>query len=272
MAVLIALLVVPAGCRGLVAAGHVRVNYRDRSLAFPLGAVLVTAALVSLAPLAVLDERGGLDLLDPELRQWIVYLVGIAFLGLLDDSLGMGSSPDTPRGWRGHASAVMRGELSTGAVKAVGALALAAYVVTGTGNEWLGYLADIALLILVTNAFNLLDLRGGRVEKTLVILVAAFCLLGWTLAPIELLGIFLGPFLVGVWFTLGERAMLGDTGSNLAGAIIGIMLLTELGETGRLVALAIVLAITAYGEFHSISKMIERFPPLRFIDSVGRAK
>jgi len=75
-----------------------------------------------------------------------------------------------------------------------------------------------------------------------------------------------------MWFTLGERAMLGDTGSNLAGAVVGIMLLTELDETGRLVALAIVLAITAYGEFRSISKLIERVPPLRFIDSLGRAK
>ncbi len=252
--------------------GHLRVNHRGRKLAFPLGAVLLTAALVSLAPLSVLDERGGLDLLDPELRQWIVYLVGIAFLGLLDDSLGMGSSPDSPRGWRGHASAVLRGELSTGAVKAVGALALAAYVVTGTGSEWLGYLADIALLILATNLFNLLDLRGGRVEKALLLLVAGFCLIGWTLAPVELLGVFIGPFLVGLWFTLGERAMLGDTGSNLAGAVAGVILLTELSETGRLVALAIVVAITLFGEFRSISRTIDRIPPLRFIDSLGRPK
>ncbi len=252
--------------------GHLRVNHRGRKLAFPLGAVLLTAALVSLAPLSVLDERGGLDLLDPELRQWIVYLVGIAFLGLLDDSLGMGSSPDSPRGWRGHASAVLRGELSTGAVKAVGALALAAYVVTGTGSEWLGYLADIALLILATNLFNLLDLRGGRVEKALLLLVAGFCLIGWTLAPVELLGVFIGPFLVGLWFTLGERAMLGDTGSNLAGAVAGVILLTELSETGRLVALVIVVAITLFGEFRSISRTIDRIPPLRFIDSLGRPK
>ena len=252
--------------------GHLRVNHRGRKLAFPLGAVLLTAALVSLAPLSVLDERGGLDLLDPELRQWIVYLVGIAFLGLLDDSLGMGSSPDPPRGWRGHASAVLRGELSTGAVKAVGALALAAYVVTGTGSEWLGYLADIALLILATNLFNLLDLKGGRVEKALLLLVAGFCLIGWTLAPVELLGVFIGPFLVGLWFTLGERAMLGDTGSNLAGAVAGVILLTELSETGRLVALVIVVAITLFGEFRSISRTIDRIPPLRFIDSLGRPK
>ena len=56
----------------------------------------------------------------------------------------------------------------------------------------------------------------------------------------------------------------------LAGAIVGVWLLTELGDTGRLVALAIVIGITIYGEFRSISGFIEKFPPLRFIDSIGR--
>jgi len=272
VAIAVSLLVVPAGCRGLVSSGLLRVNFRGENLAFPLGAVLVLAAMVSLAPLAVLDERAGLDLLEPDLRRWIVYLLGIAFLGLLDDSLGMGSSPDTPRGWRGHASAVMRGHLSTGAFKAIGALALAAYVVTGTGNEWPGYLADIALLILATNLFNLFDLRGGRVEKALLILLAGICLIGWTIQPIELLGVFVGPFVVGLYFTLRNKAMLGDTGSNLAGAIAGVWFLTELGDTGRLIALAVVVGVTIYGEFRSISGFIDRFPPLRFIDSVGRVK
>jgi len=265
-------LVVPAGVRGLLGAGLTRVNYQDEKLAFPLGAVLVTASLVALAPLAVLNERAGLDLLEPDLRRWIIYFVGVAFLGLLDDSLGLGHAEGTPRGWRGHARAVMRGELSTGAVKAIGALALAAYVVTGTGNEWPSYIADVALLILTTNLFNLLDLRGGRVEKVLFLVVAGICLGGWTLIPVELTGIFLGPFLVGAWFTLRDRAMLGDTGSNLAGALAGVVLLTGLDETGRLIALAAVILLTIYGEFRSISKTVDKLPPLRFIDSLGRVK
>ncbi len=262
----------PSGVRGLLAAGLVRVNYRDRELAFPLGAILVTAALFALAPLAVLNDRAGLDLLEPELRRWIIYLIGVAFLGLLDDSLGLGAVEGTPRGWRGHARAVLSGRLSTGAIKAIGALALAAYVVSGTGGEWPTYVADVALLILTTNLFNLLDLRGGRVEKALVLLVAGLCVGSWTLFPIELLGVFLGPFLVGACFTLRDRAMLGDTGSNLAGAMAGVLLLTGIGSTGRLIALAIVVGITAYGEFRSISKAIDSFPPLRFIDSLGRVK
>ena len=161
---------------------------------------------------------------------------------------------------------------TAGAVKAIGALALAAYVVTGTGNEWPAYIVDVALLILTTNLFNLLDLRGGRVEKAMLLLLAGICLFGWTIQPIELLGIFVGPFVVGMALTLRNRAMLGDTGSNLAGAIAGVWLLTELDETGRLIALAVVLGVTIYGEFRSISGFIDRFPPLRFIDSVGRVK
>lgn len=249
-----------------------RPNFRGKELPFPLGAILVTATLVSLAPLAVLDERAGLDLLDPDLRRWIVYLLGIALLGLLDDSLGLGATPGTPRGWRGHARALFKGDLSTGVVKAVGALALAAYVVTGTGNEWPAYLVDVALLLLVTNFFNLLDLRGGRVEKALFVTVSLFCLIGWSLAPIDLLGIFIGPFLIGALFTLREKAMLGDTGANLAGAVAGILFLTAMDPTGRLVSLVVFLGLTVYAEFFSISKTIERLPPLRFIDSIGRER
>jgi hypothetical protein len=271
LAIAISLFLVPAGARGLRDAGLVRENYRGVTLAFPLGAVLATGALVTLAPLAFLNDRGDLDLLEPGLRQWLPYLLGIAFLGFLDDALGQGQAAATPRGWRGHWTALRAGTLSTGAIKAVGALALAAYVVSGRGLESWRYLADIALLVLATNLFNLLDLRPGRAEKGLTLLGAGLCLGAWTLAPLELLGIFAGPVLVGARLTLGERAMLGDTGSNLIGAIAGVWLLTTLGGDGRLIALAVVLALTVYGEIRSISATIESVPPLRWLDSLGRA-
>ncbi len=144
-------------------------------------------------------------------------------------------------------------------------------MVSGRGLESWRYLADIALLILATNLGNLLDLRPGRAEKGLALLGAGLCLGAWTLAPIELLGIFAGPVLVGAWLTLRERAMLGDTGSNLIGAVAGVWLLTVLGGEGRLVALAAVAALTIYGELRSISAAIDSVPPLRWLDSLGRA-
>jgi UDP-GlcNAc:undecaprenyl-phosphate/decaprenyl-phosphate GlcNAc-1-phosphate transferase len=267
----VALLVVPAGARGLRDAGLVRANYRGAPLAFPLGAVLATATLVALAPLAFLDDRADLSLLAPELRRWMPYLLGVAFLGFLDDALGRGEDGGAPRGWRGHAQALRDGSLSTGAVKAIGALALAAYVVSGRGLESWRYLADVALLILATNLFNLLDLRPGRAEKGLALLGAGLCLGARTIAPLELLGIFAGPVLVGAGLTLRERAMLGDTGSNLVGAIGGVWLLTTLAPDARLFALAVVAALTIYGELRSISTTIDSLPPLRWLDSLGRA-
>ncbi len=270
LALAISLFVVPAGARGLRDAGLVRENYRGALLAFPLGAVLATAALVALAPLAFLDDRADLDLLEPDLRRWLPYLLGIAFLGFLDDALGRGEAVATPRGWRGHWAALRSGTLSTGAIKAIGALALAAYVVSGRGLEDWRYLADVLLLVLATNLFNLLDLRPGRAEKALGLLGIGLCLGAWTLAPLELLGIFVGPVIVGAWLTLGERAMLGDTGSNLIGAIAGVWLLTTLGPDARLIALAAVLALTIYGEIRSISATVDSVPPLRRLDSLGR--
>ena len=256
--------------RDMKRTGLTRENYRGRSLAFPAGAVLLACSLVALAPLALLDDRADLDLLDPELRRWAVYVFGVALLGLLDDGLGRGGAAGAPRGWRGHAEALLAGRFSTGSIKGIGALALAAYAVSGRGRESFDYLADLALLLLTTNLFNLLDLRPGRVEKAFAALLAVVCLGAWTVAPLDLLGIFVGPVLVGSLFTLRERAMLGDTGSNLVGSLAGISLLVVLSEDARLIALAIVAALNLYGEFRSISRTIEGVPLLRSLDSLGR--
>lgn len=268
----VALLCAGPWLRDMAASGLVRTNFRGREVAFPAGAVLIACSLVALAPLAVLDDRADLDLLDPELRRWAVYVLGVALLGLLDDALGRGHADNTARGWRGHARAVIGGRFSTGAIKAVGALALAAYAASGRGQEGLDYVVDLALLLLVTNLFNLLDLRPGRAEKVFVALVAGLCLGAWTMAPLELVGVFMGPVVVVAWFTLRERAMLGDTGSNLIGALAGVAMLETLGDTGRLIGLAVVVALTVYGEFRSISATIDRVPPLRALDSLGRVK
>lgn len=256
--------------RDMARTGLVRSNFRGSDVAFPAGAVLVAFSLFALAPLAVLDDRADLDLLDPELRRWAVYILGVALLGLVDDALGRGAARDTARGWRGHARAILGGGFSTGAIKAVGALALAAYAASGRGQQGLDYVADLALLLLATNLFNLLDLRPGRAEKVFAVLLAGLCLGGTTLEPLELLGVFVGPVLVVAVFTLRERAMLGDTGSNLIGALAGVAMLETLSGDGRLIALGVVAALTVYGEFRSISATIDALPPLRWLDRLGR--
>jgi len=268
----LAAVLVPAWIRDMRRAGLVRENWRGRTVAFPAGAVLAAVSLVALAPLALLDDRADLDLLDPELRRWIAYVIGVALLGVLDDSLGRAGEADSPRGWREHVRALLSGRFSTGAIKALGAFALAAYAVSGRGREELDYLADLALLLLATNLFNLLDLRPGRVEKVFFALIAGLCLGAWTAEPLELLGLFIGPVLVGAWLTVRERAMLGDTGSNLIGALAGVTLLETLDDPARLIALGLIAALNLYGEFRSITAAIDRVPLLRQLDSLGRVR
>lgn len=258
--------------RDMVRTGLSRVNYRARVVAFPAGAILVACSLIALAPLALLDDRADLNLIDGGLRRWLPYVLGVALLGLLDDALGRGAESDTARGWRGHARAIAAGRFSTGAIKAVGSLALAAFVISGEGHQGFDYVVGILLLLLTTNLFNLLDLRPGRVEKVFLAGLVGLCIGTQGIVPLEVMGLFIGPVIVVGWLTLRERAMLGDSGSNLIGAVAGVLLVLLLSDFGRIVALAVVVALTIYGEFFSITRTIERIPPLRWLDNLGRAR
>jgi hypothetical protein len=88
--------------------------------------------------------------------------------------------------------------------------------------------------------------------------------------PLEALGILVGPALVLLPYDLRERAMLGDAGSNLIGALAGLWLVLSLSATGEAVALVALVLITVYAEFRSISAVVERNPLLRRLDSIGR--
>jgi UDP-N-acetylmuramyl pentapeptide phosphotransferase/UDP-N-acetylglucosamine-1-phosphate transferase len=217
---------------------------------FPLGVILLAAAAFALTA---------------GLNRWLVFLCGVGYLGLLDDLAG-----DSARGWRGHGLAVARGELSTGAIKAVGTVALAAYVVAGTGATGAGLVGEILVLALAAHLGNLLDTRPGRAEKALALAGAGVCLASWSLEPLRPIAALLPVVAVCAWLTLNERAMLGDTGASLIGGIIGVLLVTTLSPPAMVLALAALIAISLYGEFRSLSAAIERVPLLDRLDSLGR--
>jgi UDP-N-acetylmuramyl pentapeptide phosphotransferase/UDP-N-acetylglucosamine-1-phosphate transferase len=278
----VALAVAPAAVRSLREQGLVRENYRGRPVAFPAGIGIVAAALVAIVPLALVHKAGG-DIWQGDeiagagivtISEVIVYVLGVTLLGLLDDLVGSGTAggagPAPPRGWRGHVRAAVRGRFSTGALKAVGTLGLALFVLTGHGLDGGEYLLAVAVLVLATNLFNLLDLRPGRSIKALLLLGAGLTLGSLDADPLWTLGLFLGPIVVLLPLDLRERGMLGDTGSNAVGAVGGLWLILTLSATGQLVALALIAVATVYGEFRSISTLIERTPGLRHLDSLGR--
>jgi UDP-GlcNAc:undecaprenyl-phosphate/decaprenyl-phosphate GlcNAc-1-phosphate transferase len=262
--------VVPAAVQGLRSQGFVRQNYRGAEVAFPAGIGIVAAGLVALIPLALIDELGDSNVFRPDSGTVLAYVLAVALLGLLDDLVGS-ARDDMPRGWRGHARATMRGGFSTGALKAAGSLGVALFVLSGRGVSAGEYLLSVALLVLATNFFNMLDLRPGRSAKALILLGAGLTIGSADVHPLWTVGLFAGPVLVLLPFDLGERAMLGDTGSNVIGAIAGLWLVLTLSTLGQAIALGLIAIATVYGEFRSISELIERAPILRQLDSLGRA-
>jgi UDP-GlcNAc:undecaprenyl-phosphate GlcNAc-1-phosphate transferase len=264
LASIAAVLLAPPLLRALTEGGHVKANFRQRSVAFPFGVLSIAGALVALVPLSLLQRLEVAEVFHPETLTVVVYAVGVAFLGLMDDTLG-----GEPRGWRGHGKAALQMRLSTGAMKAVGSLGLALYATSYVEPSTGRWLLASAVLVLATNAFNLLDLRPGRATKVFVVLGAGLTVGAASVRPLWALGLFVGPALVAGVYDLRERAMLGDTGANLLGALAGLWLVLSLSELGQAVALAILVVITVYGELRSITKLVERMPLLRGLDSWG---
>ncbi len=252
----------PSLVRFLLDNGHVRTNYRQAAIACPLGLLVPAAALVALIPLALLYGLADADTLDVA---GLFLVLGVAVLGLADDAYAGAS-----RGWRGHGRAAIGGAFSTGAMKAVGTLGLALTWSAITQPDVARFLLASAVIVLATNLFNLFDLRPGRSVKAFVLLGAALTIGSLDLDPLLELGLWAGPIVVAGALDLRERGMLGDTGSNIIGVVAGLWLALTLSTTGLAIAAGVLVLMTAYGEFRSISDLIERTPGLRHLDSFGR--
>jgi len=258
-------------------AGHVRVNFAGDEIPTSLGVGFVLLAiLLCLGAVAVLP--GG----APRVTAAIVALAaGFGILGILDDL----NRKREAGGIRGHLGrALSGGGVSTALVKAVFgcALALLAAAAWLPRAGWGMVVADALIIALAANALNMLDVRPGRALKGFwfasgIVLAgsAAGAIYGVaSLAPGTLL-LFV-PFVI---WTLAyapidfrRRGMMGDAGSNLLGAMLGLLLVTELSATCRLSALVLLALFQLLCEVVSISSLIDRSKLLKWIDRCGSRK
>jgi hypothetical protein len=185
--------------------------------------------------------------------------------GVYDDLAGSGKR----RGLRGHLGALANGEVTTGAVKlgGLGATGLASALLLG------GEPADVAvnagLVAGGANLLNLFDLRPGRAIKVAT-LSAALITAGGAERGARAVAAPLGAALALLPDDLGERAMLGDAGANALGAMLGGAAAVSLPRPARIALLAGIVALTGASEKVSFTKVIERTPPLRWLDMLGR--
>ena len=200
--------------------------------------------LLSVGPDAV-NHRG----LRLPLVGWVVGVVQpdvlpVAAIGVADD-LWSGAE----RGFRAH----LRAGRTTGMLKLAG---IPLYALARTRS------LSCALLVgLAANALNQLDTRPGRALK------------GFALGSLLLRGAPRGAVAAAVLlapYDLREMAMLGDSGSNALGAVLGFRSVGVLTERQRWSAIAALAGLTLLGERRSLGALIERTPVVRALDAVGR--
>jgi len=195
---------------------------------------------------------------------------GALGFGVYDDMAGSGKR----RGLRGHLGALARGEVTTGSVKlaGLGATGLATAAVLG------GQPSDVAinagLIAGGANLVNLFDLRPGRAVKvataSAAVIAAGSAVTGGGSGGGAAVAAPLGAALAMAPEDLGERAMLGDAGANALGAMLGCAAAVSLPRPARVALLAGIAALTVASERVSFTRVIERTPPLRWLDMLGR--
>lgn len=248
-----------------------RTNYRGATVSLAGGPALTTAASVTAAAGALATGQG-----PAVAAAALTAGLGSGGVGLYDDLVG--HRPEhRAKGFQGHLRALRHGRVTSGAVKiaGVGAAGLLAAALLERGrparSRW-RRATRIALGAGVVaggaNLLNLLDLRPGRALK-----VGA--LAGAPLAAGPSGGLAAGP--VGACLgllpdDLQERSMLGDSGANALGALLGVAFAARYGTAGRATALAAIVALTAASERVSFTQVIARTPGLRELDELGRRR
>jgi UDP-N-acetylmuramyl pentapeptide phosphotransferase/UDP-N-acetylglucosamine-1-phosphate transferase len=186
---------------------------------------------------------------------------------MIDDLLGDAES----RGFKGHLGALVRGQITTGLLKLFGGAGVAVVLVATPGfASGRRLLVDAVLIALAANLGNLLDRAPGRTIKAGAI---AYVPLAFVLGD-GAVGIAIAPAMGAAFGLFGddvrERLMLGDAGANVIGAVLGLGVVLGRGETTRITALVVLVVANVAAELISFSSVIERVPPLRALDRLGR--
>lgn len=203
-------------------------------------------------------------------------------VGLIDDLDAGAHDGDVPaKGLKGHLAALRRGHVTTGALKVmgIGAGAVVAGGLIARSRPQTGALsaaADTANNAVViaswANLHNLLDLRPGRALKAAALTAAPLLA---DRRPAAAASRALAAGTIGVAGAslpedLGENTMLGDTGANAVGALVGTALAAHPSAGVRVAAALTGTGLVLASERVSFTRVIESNRFLSAVDRFGR--
>ena len=249
----------------------VRRNHRGVPVPTGLGvAVLVgiAAGMALVALVHAIDPQAQTPLVALAFGGLAVLLLGFGFgvLGLFDDI-----AEQSERGWRVHLPALLHGKVTPGSLKVVGG-GVIAFVFGASSATSIGWaFIHAAVIALMANLFNALDVRPGRAGKFFILGGVPMAIVG-TVVTVPMAAV-LGAVAAFLVFDLRERAMLGDAGSNAIGAILGgAVVAVHPVKWFEIALLAFLVALTAVAEGPTLSTWIDRIGPLRAFDRAWRAE
>lgn len=258
-----------------------RTNFHGATVSLRGGVAMAGASVASAAVASAFSDQpraalGGL-----------VASLGGGLAGYIDDvDQGAHDGGKVAKGLKGHLGALAHGQVTTGVIKiaGIGASALAASALVGSkATSVSGKAADLALnTVLIAgaaNLANLLDLRPGRALKATVLVAAPLsyfsCADAKTPASPASAQRLLASGLNAAAITalvedLQETTMLGDTGANAAGALLGTSLAANDSWKLRLGTTLGVVGLILASEKVSFSKVIAANPALNWLDQLWR--
>jgi hypothetical protein len=187
-------------------------------------------------------------------------LASFGLLGFADDVWGR----KDVKGFKGHFSLLFKGKFSTGWLKAVGGGLIGIMIASSIYDSLPRVLLSGFIISASANFLNLLDFRPGRCLKAFALL--SFLSLLFCGKSCPFLFAFALAFLI---YDLREKAMLGDSGSNSLGAILGLSFAyTPLYV--QIIYASFLLLMILLGEFVSFNRLIEENFFLRVLDNLGR--
>ncbi len=258
-----------------------RTNFHGATVSLRGGVAMAGAAVASAAVASVLSDQPRAAL------GGAVAALGGGLAGYIDDvDQGAHDGGKVAKGLKGHLGALAHGQVTTGVIKiaGIGASALAASALVGSKATSVGgkvsYLALNTVLIAGTaNLANLLDLRPGRALKATVLVATPLsyfsCAAAKTPASPASAQRLLASGLNAAAITalvedLQETTMLGDTGANAAGALLGTSLAANDSWKLRLGTALGVVGLILASEKVSFSKVIAANPALNWLDQLWR--
>jgi len=229
-----------------------KINYRNREIVTAGGVVFVIVLILAGIFSTFYRYDGGI------VEYAMLAAVCIGFSGLMDDVYGTCKV----KGLKGHFSELLRGKITTGNVKAIMGLCIAAFLSVRKNDFGPEIIVDTLVIALSTNLLNLMDLRPGRACKFFLFSAAPLLLYFFREGFEDLILYFLplvASVLIFLFYDSRELMMMGDVGSNVLGVSLGTMIAWCGAFYVKIGVLIFLIVIHILAEFYSISEILEKW-------------